>query len=54
MQLTLAAEQIIDDAVEDLNDSLRLFKTNPSVETLDEVYRATTAIETACRDQLKK
>lgn len=42
----------IDDAHEDLKDALEAFKVTPSADTLDDVYRATTAIEMACREQL--
>ncbi len=53
MQLPPAMQQIVDDAVEDLGDAIEMFKMKPSAETLDDVYRVTTAIETACRNQLK-
>ena len=44
----------IDDAHEDLKDALEAFKVTPSTDTLDDVYRATDAIETACREQVSK
>ena len=44
----------IDDAHEDLKDALEAFKMTPSADTLDDVFRATTAIEMACREQVRK
>ena len=44
----------IDDAHEDLNDAIEAFKVTPSADTLDDVYRATAAVERACREQLGK
>lgn len=43
----------LDDSIADLDDAIQSFKTNPSAATLDDVYRATTAIESACKNQLK-
>lgn len=42
----------IDDALLDLADSAEAFKAAPNADTLDDVYRATTAVETACRNRL--
>lgn len=42
----------IDDAHEDLRDALEAFKAAPSADTLDDVYRATAAIERACRERV--
>jgi len=44
----------INDAHEDLKDALEAFKVTPSADTLDEVYKATTAVEMACREQVSK
>ncbi len=43
----------IDDAKMDLDDAVEAFQSNPNADTLDDVYRATTAIESACRERLK-
>lgn len=41
----------IDDALLDLEDAIKAFKAAPNPGTLDDVYRATTSIESACRDR---
>lgn len=44
----------IDDAMEDLEeDALKAFRSTPNADTLDDVYRATTAIESACKGWLE-
>lgn len=39
----------IADAELDLGEALTAFKAAPSTDTLDDLYAATTALETACR-----
>lgn len=43
----------IDEAIVDLEEAIQTFKIYPSVTTLDDVYRATTAIESTCKNILK-
>ena len=43
----------LDDAQIDLEEAIQAFKKAPSADTLDDVYRATTAIELACRAQVE-
>jgi len=43
----------IDDSLLDLEEAVKAFKADPSAGTLDDVYRATTGIESACRTLLE-
>ncbi len=45
---------MVDDCVLDLQETIERFKEAPSEDTLDDVYRATMAIESACKEQLQK
>jgi hypothetical protein len=43
----------IDDVMSDLEAAIESFKDHPSEITLDDVYRATNAIQSVCKNQLK-
>lgn len=52
MQIKPSTQQAIKDAMEELIDAIEAFKMSPNVSTLDDVYRATCAIDTACSNQI--
>ena len=43
----------MEEALEDLKDAIEGFKLGPTKDALDDVYRATTAVESACRAQVE-